>query len=272
MNRSLLCAAAACVAAAAPAFAQVYTISDGNSSAHFDTSTAGGRVGMDNWTVDGVNHMYNHWFWFRTDGMTNEARLNSLALGVNGTTDTDFDGNHDTLFLSYGGNGFTITTRFVIQGGAAGSNTSDIAEQITITNTGTSPRTFSFFQYTDFDLNNDTLDDTVGLANANSVFQHDLLSGTTVSETVFAPTFSLSEMNIFPTTQGALDDGDVDNLDGSAGPLVGRRDYTWALQWNFTLGAGESFIISKDLLITPTPGSMALLGLGGLAVSRRRRR
>jgi hypothetical protein len=267
MNSRFLCASAAAkvAAVAGTAIGQVYTITD-------DTTTANTRVGMDNWTVDGVNHMYNQWFWFRTDGMTNEARLGTLALGPSGTTDTDFDGFHDTLVLNYTGAGFSVQARFGLQGGAAGSRVSDITEQLVITNTSAAPRTFSFFQYTDFDLNNDIQDDLVQVLNANAVVQADFLSGTTVAETVFTPTFSLSEVNVFPATIGSLDDAGITTLNGSTGPLPGRQDYTWALQWNFTLNPGESFQISKDLQITPTPGAAALIGLGGLVGLRRRRR
>jgi hypothetical protein len=272
MNRLHLCAAAVIAATGASAFGQ-FTISDGNSSAHFDTTslTPGSRVGMDNWTVDGTNHMYSQWFWIRADGDTAERRLNSLNLLNSGTTDGNFDGNDDSLFLRYGGQGYTVVTRFVIQGGSAGSRVSDISEQITITNTSAAPRTFSFFQYADFDLNGNIVDDSVGLVNGNAVQQTDLVNGTTVSETVFTPTFSLAEMGIYSSTLGSLDDNGLTTLNGTP-VLVGIADYTWALQWNFTLQPGQSFQISKDLQITPAPGAAALMGMGGLAMARRRRR
>jgi hypothetical protein len=275
MNRLSLCAAAIGMVAAAgsTAFAQ-YTITDGNSSAHFNTTalTPGSQVGMDNWTVDGVNHMYSQWFWIRDDSMSREVRLNALTFINGGVTDTNFDGNNDTLFLAYGGQGYTVATRFVLQGGANGSRVSDIAEQITITNTSTTTRTFSFFQYADFDLNGNIVDDAAGIANANAVYQHDFLNGTTVSETVFTPTFGVAEIGVFANTVNSLDDAGITTLNGNAGPLVGSADYTWALQWNITLLPGQSFQISKDLQITPAPGAVALMGMGGLAMARRRRR
>lgn len=276
MNRYALGAALIGLAGTGATALAQYTITDGNSSAHFDTTSLapGSRVGMDNWTVDGVNHMYSQWFWYRTNGMNSEQRINALPLDVGGTTDTNFNGVHDTLFLRYGGanTGYTIEVSFRIHGGSAGSGTADIAEQILITNNSTFTRTFSFFQYCDFDLNSDVADDMVGLVNANAVTQADFLSGTTVSETVFTPTYSHYDLNVYPTTVNDLDDGGITNFTDPIGPLLGRRDYTWGFQWDITLAPGESFLISKDKQIVPSPGAAALAGIGALALSRRRRR
>lgn len=267
-------AGAALVMIAGAASAQSYTLIDGNTIQHYDTASLApnSRVGMDRWEVDGVNHMYSQWFWFRTDGMAHEARINSLAFLAGGTSDTNFNGLDDTLYLQYGSHqDFTIETTFSLRGGSAGSHRSDTGEQITITNHGPSRRTFSFFQYCDFDLANDIVDDSVGLLNPNAVLQVDNLHGFIASETILTPTFTLSEMGVYAATLLKLDNGVADNLDGSTGPLVGRRDYTWAFQWDVTLASGESFLISKDKSIIPAPSAAALLGLGGLLGIRRRR-
>lgn len=269
------CAAGLLMLTGTTASAGIFNLADGNSTARFNTDplTPNSRVGMDRWFVDGVNHMYSQWFWFRTDGDTQERRINSLPELASGTSDTNFNGQDETLYLRYGSmTDFTIETTFALQGGSAGSGTADITEQIRITNRGPATRTFSFFQYCDFDLNNDINDDFVGLVNTNTVRQLDFLSGTVASETVLTPTFTFSEMGIYAATLIKLDNGGLDNLDGSTGPLVGRRDYTWAFQWDFILTPGNSFLISKDKQIIPTPSSVVLLGLGGLGVSIRRRR
>jgi hypothetical protein len=251
------------------------TIYDGNSEAGFDIAAIapGSRVGMDRWLVDGVNHMYSQWFWYRADGMTQEARINSLPLVGAFTSNTNFDPRPDTFTARWGApGGLEFETSFSLQGGSAGSGTADIREGIRITNTSTfQTRTISFFQYCDFDLDSDINDDIVQVLNPNAVSQSDFLSGTTVAETVITPAPTLSEVNLFPTTLGKLDDGLIDNLDGSTGPLLGRRDYTWAFQWNIVLGPGDSWLLSKDKQLIPAPGAIALLGLGGLFAGRRRR-
>jgi hypothetical protein len=51
--------------------------------------------------------------------------------------------------------------------------------------------------------------------------------------------------------------------------FAGPGDVTWAYQWDFTLGNGQSFIISKDknMMELPEPVTMAglFLGIGCLA-------
>lgn len=270
---SAVAAALLCVAGTS-ASAQIYNLADGNATARFNTTPTapGSQVGMDRWFVDGVNHMYSQWFWVRSDGDTQEHRINSLPFMAGGTTDTNFNGQDETLFLRYGSaTTYTVETTFGLQGGAAGSRTSDITEQLRITNTGSTPRHFSFYQYCDFDLNNDIQDDSVGLINPNAVRQEDFLAGIIAAETILTPTFTFSEIGIFPGTINRLDDALITNLNGTTGPLVGRADYTWAFQWEFDLAPGSSFLISKDKQITPAPGAIALLGLSGLALGRRRR-
>lgn len=271
---SLLLGIAGLAVAASPALAGSWNLADGNATAHFDTQSLspGSRVGMDSWLVDGINHMYSQWFWYRTGDMTREERINALPLLFGATSDTNFNGQHETLFLRFGNvNTFTIETTFALQGGLPGSTTSDIGEQIRIRNFGSSPMTFSFFQYCDFDLANDILDDFVGVTNTNAVVQYDITNGVYVAETVISPPYAGAEVNIYPVTLNALDDNAITNLNNNFGPLVGRADYTWAFQWNFVIPAGGSALIIKDKRLSPTPGAAALIALGGLAATRRRR-
>lgn len=266
-------AAAALVIGAGAAQAQVFTIDDLNSSAQFNITPGSGRPGMDRWLINGTNHMYSQWFWFRVDGMQREERINDLPLIAAATSNTSIlDPRDDTFTALFGStNNFVIETRFSLQGSLPGDLRSDIAEQIRITNFSGEARTFSFFQYCDFDLNGDIDDDIVQVINPNAVIQQDFFSGIIATETIITPSPTFSEVGIFASTLNKLDNTSVDNLDGSVGPLLGRRDYTWAFQWDFTLLPGQSFLISKDKSITPAPGAIALLGLGGLLVSRRRR-
>lgn len=266
-------AAAALILGAGAAQAQVFTIDDLNSSARFDITPGNSRPGMDQWIINGTNHMYSQWFWFRADGMQREQRINDLPLIAAATSNTSIlDPRDDTFTALFGSTtDFVIEARFSLQGSLQGDLRSDIAEQIRITNFSGQTRTFSFFQYCDFDLNGDIDDDIVQVINPNAVIQHDFLSGVVATETIITPSPTLSEVGIFASTLIKLDNNIIDNLDGSVGPLLGRRDYTWAFQWDFTLLPGQSFLISKDKSITPAPGALALLGMGGLLVARRRR-
>ncbi len=266
-----------CIAASAgAASAQQYEIWDNNSYARIDITPglpANARTGMDRWIVNGQNHLYSQWFWVRTDSMTREERVSDQGFIGATTTNTDFFDPRPDVFNAAFGNlqGLVYETKFSLQGTLPGNTDSDIGEQIKITNFGTVSRSLSFYQYCDFDLAGDIQDDMVGLNNPNAVVQADFLNNLLVAETVLSPAATLSEMGIYAATLVKLDNGVADNLDGTTGPLFGRADYTWAFQWDFVIAPGESFTISKDKHLTPAPGAIALLGLGGLLAARRRR-
>ena len=281
MMRTSKCVACGLVAlaglAAAPAMAQhSFVLEDANSLVHFNTDPAflGTRIGMDEWRVDGVNHMFNQWFWFRV-GNTAEQRINALPRTFFGTFNTNADPRPDTFTVQYTvANSFQIESSFRLTGGNLGSGTSDVLETIRITNQGTVPLDFHFFQYCDLDLNNDIIDDSVRITAPpqwNTATQID--GAQVVTETSALPFPNRHEVNTYANTINSLDNATATNLNNNPGPLgPPRLDYTWAFQWDFILNPGDSFLISKDKLLTPAPGTLGLLGLAGVIAGRRRRR
>jgi hypothetical protein len=158
--------------------------------------------------------------------------------------------------------------RLSLQGGAIGSQTSDMAEQIKITNTSSQPLDFHFFQYVDFNLSASA--DTAFMTNANTVDQFG--GGQSVSETVATPASSHHEIAVTPTILGLLTGGSALTLNdaNSAGP----DDVAWAFEWDATLASGGTLLISKDKhLIVPEPATFMLtaLALGGLLLFPRKR-
>ncbi|MBN1344012.1 MAG: hypothetical protein JXQ73_15110 [Phycisphaerae bacterium] len=246
----------------APVQADIYTLTDDNSTATFKTSgDAYSTLGMNSWTVDGVDHLFQQWFWYRVGDVGGESAIDTLDLVLAGTTDTNFDGDVDTLFLKYEGFGFTTEVRFTLDGGAIDSGASDLAEQITITNTGRQDLDFHFFQYVDFDLNGTGAGDTVEFLNANTVQQH--AENAWLSETVVTPAANHHEAADYPYTLNHLNDQSPSTLNDND---FASGDVTWAFQWDFALAPGESFQISKDKqIVVPAPGA-ALLGMIGLGL------
>ncbi len=265
-------AAASVLATVAGASAQIVNLSDRNSLARFDVGT---QAGQDTWLVDGVDHMYQQWFWVRAGGDQFERSLDTLApLGLQ-VTDTNFfsDPAPDTLAAAWREPGlarYDVELNVTLRGASGGSGRSDITEQIRITNNTNTVLPYSFFQYVDLDLNNTIPDASVQILNGERAEQVDE-NGVAVSETVLTPLPSRYEVNFYPNTLGSLNDGGVTVLNNNAGPL-GPGDLTWAFEWDFNLAPGQSVLISKDKSIVPTPGATTLLALGGMVLARRRRR
>jgi len=251
----------------------LFTLTDENSSAHFNT---GAPINNDSWIVDGLSQLQSQAFWFRI-GDDPEQSVHALPIALEGTTDANFDGNPDALFVRYldPNNRFKIETRYTLDGGAAGSGVSDLGEQISITSTSASPLNFHFYQYADFNLRATPGGDTVNFINPNAVRQTQ--GPLEVSETVLTPVASHREVAFFPTTLNALNDGSPTILSDTTGPL-GPGNVTWANQWDFLLQPNSTFGISKDKRLAgagevPEPATVSLLCFAaGLLFAQRRKR
>lgn len=256
---------------AIPAMAQTYTLEDFNSSTFFNLS-GGNQI---SWTVDGVNQLFGQRFFYREGLMTDEAAVDSLPLTGHQATDTNFfdDPRLDTIATRYSAaSGLEFRISYHLRGGTLGSGTGDLAETINIQNNGNSPISLSFFQYVDFDLGGTIAGDFGEIIGGDSVYQYDTTGNLAVNETVVTPAPNHFQMGQYPSIVNMFGDGLVTNLNDFGGPM-GPTDITWAFQWDLNLNPGQSFIISKDkLLYIPTPGAAALLGMGGLVATRRRRR
>src|SRR5215510_515021 len=89
--------------------AALLTLIDDNSSADFDTAAQANNY---NWFVDAIDLLAQQAFWYRIGNAGPEFSVHGLPIGVQGTTDANFDGNPDTLFVRYNGAGFRIETRY----------------------------------------------------------------------------------------------------------------------------------------------------------------
>ncbi len=242
-------------------------LQDLNSTVEIDTST-----GVTSWVVDGQNQLMNQWFWYRAGGDTQESSIDMIGGLFAGTSDPDFNGDDNAAFIRYENSDFKVEVTYNLFGGTLGSGTSDLAEQIRITNTSGADLNFTFFQYSDFELGAFASDDSVVIgAGGQIITQTDPFLS--MSETVTAPVPTLVEANVGSATIDALNDANLDDLNGVT--ASGPDDVTWALQWNFVISDGDSVLISKDkqLTLVPEPGTFALfLGLasfGWMALRRR---
>ncbi len=250
----LLLAMALVVAPRAPA--AVYTLTDLNSSVFIDDQS---QAGAYNWTIDGVDILWQQWFWYRVGNVGGQTSLDALPVVAN-------QGTPESLDLTYTGNGFTVAIEYDLTGGLPGTLTSDIAETITIHNTGTTSLDFHFFQYSDFDLNQVNRADVVTI-NPTLRFVDQVpfgMTGPMLTETIVTPRPSHAEANFFANTLNALNSGNPLTLNDNL--IAGPGDVTWAFQWDKTIGAGGSFIISKDKNVAPVPEPAPLALLGGTLI------
>ena len=240
------------------------TLTDLNSTVTIDPDSQSGAY---NWTVGGVDQLFQQWFWYRLGATGGESSINTISSATVNQTTRIAD-------ITYANTLLTVQITYTLTGGTTGSGTSDLAETIRIINNSSTSLDLHFFQYSDFDLNGTIGGDTVQISAAhNTVDQTKGIS--TLSETVVGPTPNHWEVGTFPSTRDKLNSGTPTTLDDSVGPL-GPTDATWALEWDQTIDPGGAFIISKDKRIAPIPlppsalllGS-GLVGLVGFGIRRR---
>jgi hypothetical protein len=279
-GKSIVIAAAAAVAtvfglgSARNAQAAPFTLTDRNSSIAIDPTSPNG---ISNWTVDGVNQLAQEWFWYRVGPSGTQSRVNSLvppgAPTVN-TIDISGSGNPSYAQVTYpSSHGFQLSLTFSLSGGQTGSRSSDLGEIIKITNTSATALDYHFYQYSDFNLGGSASGENVNITGGNTATVSNP-SNFMVSQTVVTPRPAAYEANSFPNLVNELDS--TSGLELSDAASVSNTNGEWAFQWDRVLAPGASFLITVDKnvhgLSVPEPTSLALFGLGGLFLTRPRRR
>lgn len=279
-GKTILLAAAAAVAsimgaAAAPARASSVTLQDVNSSMVINYNTP---AGVNSWMVDGVQQLSTNvgeWFWYSANGSA-LASLDTVPItGTPVPIDTNGDGTNNevnTAYASTGPNPFKISISYDLTGGNVGSKSSDLSESIKITNTGSTTLTYKFIEYTNFNLGGSASPQNLSITNGDTAVQENP-NDFMVSQTVVSPRPTSFEANTDTTLLTALGNNTASPLNDNT--TADGTDAAFAFEWDITLGAGASYTIGidKDLGSVPEPTStVALLGLGGLFLTRPRRR
>lgn len=250
--------------------AQIYTLSDGGSTAIVNAGNTG-TLGMNNWTVGGQNQLNQQWFWYSINGAVAQP-INTI-----GTLTPNLVAPND-LQLSYANSQVTANTEYVLSGNGNGSGSADIMEYLSVVNNGSSPINISFFQYSYFNLlgnNNNTVSLSGGPGGWTGAQQTTGgPGGSGLAEVINAPNANYGEAAVAGQTMNELNT--VANLTLNNNTSAGPGNVTWAFQWTATLGAGDTLNIIKDKGVSispvPEPSTLAIiaLGLGACGLARRR--
>jgi hypothetical protein len=253
--------------------ASAATITSGTASYQFidpwSSSTSGNGAFI---TGTGVtDQLFKNTWYYRTPNNNQNRFFSSLDTPTQSVSG-------DTALITYtnAGPGVAGFERFnaqfrvkITQTGAAAAR---VDTKLTFSNASTATRTFQIFNLVDLDLQTAAGD---GIAmepgSSNQIAKYTDSSGTVGYHAGYAS----NAYNIGPASsvQSQIGTGSG-NL--SSTTLAGAStDKGSAFQWTVTLAAGQSIDIyssfSINTLPVPTPGSLALLGMGGLVAARRRR-
>jgi len=266
-----------CVASAAlgvlvfpsSATAQVYTMSNGGSTATINVGDTG-VLGMNSWSVlGGLNQLNQQWFWYSVNGAPQQP-INAI-----GTAQVFNFSNPsspiDNLGVQYQNAQLTVQVQYILSGNGASSGSADMMETLSIVNNSTSPINLSFYQYSNFNLLMNSLN-TVQLSGGpggyTGALQQTVTSaGSGIAEVIDAPLANYGEAALAGVTLSELNSGSYYTLNGNS--FAGPGDVTWAFQWVATIAPGGSFDITKDkglsITLVPEPTSFALIAFGASA-------
>lgn len=234
------------------------------------TTTSGGPtvnfnhqgVGSGSW---GHDHVFNDWWWFRTNNDTRELAI------ANATSRTPSGTNSITYGYALSG-GLTGELTYTVTD--TGPTSGRLDQSWVITNPGSTSVNLSMFHFIDVFLGNADANDVI---NLTTPFERMLVTDNVIANLSldwWGVGASRASAGGFSTVRAPLTNATVDNLPNTTFPS-GPADLAGAFQWDLVVPAGGSISILSSYALNdsaiPAPGALALLGLGGLLAARRRR-
>ncbi|MDD4889047.1 MAG: PEP-CTERM sorting domain-containing protein [Phycisphaerae bacterium] len=275
---ALLTLAAAIVLIASTSDADTIVLRDMNSRVETNWQSP---TGLFDWKIDGFDVATRQWLWYRQGSMTSEQSIDSLYRVGYSYTDNNSDGLNEEGLITYRESSdalasrFTVTIRYILQGGSAGSGAADLQMAVSVANTSGSALSFRLFNYADFQLPG-AGGDIVSIPDGNDPLQtqgpvykvDSIAQVTSFYGSIFPDGYEAGMATDSPTLLARLTDGAATTLGTVAGPRS-PGDASWAQEWDRSIGAGQSFDVLYDFnAIVPEPATLAFLAIGGAALLR----
>lgn len=206
------------------------TLTSGNSVAQIDATS---QDGVFSWTVEGVEQLYQQWFWVRRGATGPQVSLDRLGAPVGLAV------SQNTATVNYQTAGLNVELAFTLIGGTTGSFASDLQQNLSIQNTSNGPVTLHLFQYADFDLGGLNWGDSLAFSNANTTVQHGKNMAMTQSSSR-PPDFwegshyAITLEQITGSTPATLSNQLIPDAPG---------DQTFGNQWTVTLPPDQSLVV-----------------------------
>ncbi len=238
----------------------------------------------------GTDHAFTNWWWYRANGDTRERAVaaptstQAAVVRTNTASSVEYSNIQSELAGTINANlRFTLTFS-VLDLDGPGGNSGRMITSLTVLNSGSTVATnVNLYHYFDYFFTGEDAGDQVLAGNAG-VSGSTRYIGVTDATDATNPSFNnlLHEgfganaytAGSFTVVGGQMGDTGIDNFTDLNSALT-PGDQSGLFQWAFgDIAPGASATARAQVTINtiiPAPGSLALLGMGGLIVGRRRR-
>jgi hypothetical protein len=267
--------------------AAVFDLTNGNSTAHFDSSSFLG--GFYSWTVDGIDQLLNPDENGEPGSMATLIRSSlcdtsaipitpGTCLFNENVTSPSSDKTTVTYDIEISGNKLgQLTMDYQLVGGVDNSGYSQIIQKIKVTNISAEDRTYDFFQYYNLNLTATPDNDQLAIPINGIATQTDFQTLSTTDTTI---TGGNLPVNYYNGSSGDLL-GDIGYLDATGNlpidatsptPIVAGNpgDFKYVYQWNILLHPGQEAMYQQTTTIAAQPvnvdefsSPLAFLSFGG---------
>lgn len=192
----------------------------------------GNNGGSSDFNAGAGDRMFQHWWWYRTQGSNREYALSSLVahtpIGSNRMIlvyEEPVDANPAQAYR------FQIEYRLESLGG----NAARMVIQYTATNLSSNTQTLHLYHYADFNGSSPSTD-TITVLNSGRIRQ--VFGGGGCAELSATPSANRWEVGVFPTLRDKLTNTAADNLSNAT---AATGDVSAAFQWTRTLTPSGNF-------------------------------